>query len=251
MTRKTKRKRKRKRNKKNITRRLKIKCSPKEKNETLPYTCYTAKGLHKIKNIWNKKHPDRKITSNRPRNIWKALHYVLNTSCNKETCWLRHKAIKNDIDLETKEYTFAPEAPKEWKENPTEWLTSIDILEVMKQYEKTYNCYEFIGPSPIDYDKHIACSGFGNSYNMKNDTTITTSLSSPNRVEYTCYNDSDSKSFPLNRMYDYLYHTRNYIRCPDFRNNYLNLHFRNTNPTYYLYMNPYIDKLFALCNPRF
>ncbi len=158
MTRKTKRKRKRKRNKKNITRRLKIKCSPKEKNETLPYTCYTAKGLHKIKNIWNKKHPDRKITSNRPRNIWKALHYVLNTSCNKETCWLRHKAIKNDIDLETKEYTFAPEAPKEWKENPTEWLTSIDILEVMKQYEKTYNCYEFIGPSPIDYDKHIAYS---------------------------------------------------------------------------------------------
>ena len=28
----------------------------------------------------------------------------------------------------------------------------------MKQYEKTYNCYEFIGPSPIDYDKHIAYS---------------------------------------------------------------------------------------------
>ena len=26
----------------------------------------------------------------------------------------------------------------------------------MKQYEKTYKCYEFIGPSPIDYDKHIA-----------------------------------------------------------------------------------------------
>ena len=55
-----------------------------------------------------------------------------------------------------------------------------------------------------NYDKHIACSGFGNSYNMKNDATITTSLSSPNRVEYTCYNDSDSKSFPLNRMYDYI-----------------------------------------------
>ena len=26
----------------------------------------------------------------------------------------------------------------------------------MKQYEKTYKCFEFIGPSPIDYDKHIA-----------------------------------------------------------------------------------------------
>ena len=156
MPRKTKRKRRKKSRKKNKSRKLKVKCAPKNKNETLPYTCYTAKGLHKMKNIWNKKHPDRKITSNRPRNIWRALHYALNTSCKKETCWLRHNAIREDIDLETKEYTFAPEAPKEWKENPTEWLTSIDILEVMKQYEKTYKCFEFIGPSPIDYDKHIA-----------------------------------------------------------------------------------------------
>ena len=102
------------------------------------------------------KHPDRKIKSNEPRNIWRSLHYVLNTSCNKESCWLKHKAIKEDIDLETKEYTFAPVAPKEWIENPNEWLTSVDILEVMKQYEKTYKCFDFIGPSPIDYDKHVA-----------------------------------------------------------------------------------------------
>ena len=133
-----------------------IKCSPKTKSDTLPYTCYTKKGLHKIKNIWNKKHPDRKITSNRPRNIWRSLQYVLSKSCNKESCWLKHKCIKENIDLETKEYTFAPEAPKEWEENPNEWLTSIDILEVMKQYEKTYKCFDFIGPSPIDYDKHVA-----------------------------------------------------------------------------------------------
>ena len=45
--------------------------------------------------------------------------------------------MKN-IDLDLKKYTFAPKAPDEWKENPTEWLTSIDILEVMKQYEKKY-----------------------------------------------------------------------------------------------------------------
>ena len=156
MANKTKKRKNQKLKKSNKTRKLKIKCSPKSKNETLPYTCYTAKGLHKLKTIWNRKHPDRKIKSNRPRNIWKALHYALSTSCNKESCWLRHKSIKNDIDLETKEYTFAPEAPKEWKENPNEWLTSIDILDVMKQYEQTYKCFDFIGPSPIDYDKHVA-----------------------------------------------------------------------------------------------
>ena len=26
----------------------------------------------------------------------------------------------------------------------------------MKQYEKTYKCFDFIGPSPIDYDKHVS-----------------------------------------------------------------------------------------------
>jgi len=49
---------------------------------------------------------------------------------------------------------FAPESPKEWKKNPNEWLSSIDILEVMNQYEKKYKCFEFLGPSPIDYDTH-------------------------------------------------------------------------------------------------
>jgi len=133
-----------------------VKCSPKNKNETLAFTCYTSSGLHKIKNIWNKKHPDRRITSNRPIKIWEALRHALNKSCNKESCWLKHKCIKESIDLETKEYTFAPHSPKEWEENPNEWLTSVDILEIMKQYEKTYKCFDFIGPSPIDYDKHLA-----------------------------------------------------------------------------------------------
>ena len=26
----------------------------------------------------------------------------------------------------------------------------------MKQYENTYKCFEFIGPSPIDYDQHLS-----------------------------------------------------------------------------------------------
>ena len=45
---------------------------------------------------------------------------------------------------------------EEWKKNPQEWLTSIEILEFMKQYEKTYENFEFLGPSPIDYDTHKA-----------------------------------------------------------------------------------------------
>jgi hypothetical protein len=50
---------------------------------------------------------------------------------------------------------FAPEAPASWLKNPEEWLSSTDIEKVMYQFEKAYPCFEFIGPSPIDYDKHI------------------------------------------------------------------------------------------------
>ena len=58
-------------------------CS-KKKGDVLPYTCYTVKGLHKIKNIWNKKHKDRKILTNKPVIYGKALQYIFNESCNKE-----------------------------------------------------------------------------------------------------------------------------------------------------------------------
>ena len=137
-SRKTRRQRAKK-NKGRHTRKLKWsqdKCSPKNKVETLDFSCYTAKGLHRLKKIWNTKHIDRKITSNEPRKIWEALRYLMSNTCNKESCWLKHQCLKESVPLEVKEYTFAPKQPDEWKKNPTEWLTSVDILEVMKQYEK-------------------------------------------------------------------------------------------------------------------
>ena len=41
----------------------------------------------------------------------------------------------NKIDEGEKELldAFAPESPKEWTKNPNEWLSSLDILQVMNQ----------------------------------------------------------------------------------------------------------------------
>ena len=50
--------------------------------------------------------------------------------------------------------TFAPLQPISWKRKPTEWLSSVDIQKVMKQWENAYKCFEFIGPTPIDFDSH-------------------------------------------------------------------------------------------------
>ena len=146
-----------KRNKKTKKiRKNKERCSPKKKSQVLDYTCYSKESLFKIRKLWNTKHPDSAIKSNSPKKIWESLHYILGKTCKKESCWLRHKCLKANVDLSILKEDFSPKAPEEWKKNPQEWLTSIEILEFMKQYEKTYENFEFLGPSPIDYDTHKA-----------------------------------------------------------------------------------------------
>lgn len=133
----------------------KVMCSPKKKDDILSYTCYTSKSLHKLKNIWNKRHPDEKILTNKPYEIWNKLKFYMKETCNNEQCWLKHKCLKEHVDLDVKKHTFAPSQPITWKKKPNEWLTSVDINRFMKQYEKTYKSFEFLGPSPIDYDHHM------------------------------------------------------------------------------------------------
>ena len=153
---KRKKTKKRKSSRRSIKKIRNDKCAPRNKNEILDFTCYTPDSLHKIKNIWNKKHPDSKITSNNPKTIWENLTYIFRNVCHKESCWLSHKCLTESLPNDIKKNTFRPQAPIEWQKNPSEWLSSIEISQVMKQYENIYKCFEFIGPSPIDYDEHLA-----------------------------------------------------------------------------------------------
>lgn len=150
--RKGKRTRKRKERKKTLTR--KDKCSPKKNGEKLDFTCYTKKALNDMKDLWNARHPDGKITTTNPRGIWEALGENMKNTCNRESCWMKQKWVAHKLDKKIKNNTFAPTQPNVWKKKPNEWLTSIDILNVMKQYEDKYDDFDFIGPSPIDFDTH-------------------------------------------------------------------------------------------------
>jgi hypothetical protein len=129
----------------------KLNCSPKPKNELNSFTCYTNKNLYKLRDLWNARHPDVKIETNSPKEIHRLLSEHFSNVCNKESCWLKQKSELGAVGNELSD-SFAPESPREWKDNPNEWLSSIDIMNVMKQYEKAYKCFEFIGPSPIDFD---------------------------------------------------------------------------------------------------
>lgn len=129
----------------------KLQCSPKEKDKINKFSCYTDETLIKLRDLWNERHPDKPIKTNNTQEIHKILTDKLSKVCNKESCWLKQKFTQNKLD-EAISDSFAPESPNEWEKNPNEWLTSSDIINVMKQYEKAYKCFDFIGPSPIDFD---------------------------------------------------------------------------------------------------
>jgi len=104
-----------------------------------------------LKHLWNTRHPDVPIHSNDPKEIWNTLDHYMRGTCNKESCWLKQHFVEGKLNHELHS-SFAPKSPDEWKKNPNEWLSSLDIMNVMKQYEEAYPCFDFIGPSPIDYD---------------------------------------------------------------------------------------------------
>jgi hypothetical protein len=130
-------------------------CSPYVSDKKVSNsTCYTVELLDIIRKEYNKSHtPSEYIPWSNPTTIWKTLNSRL-VNCEKEDCWL--KVIKDsELRNNIQNIVFAPKQPPEWKKDKNTWLTDLDIRNVMKQYEKTYPEFKFIGPSPIDFDTKI------------------------------------------------------------------------------------------------
>ena len=106
------------------------------RNTDTNYTCYDSETLHKLKTLWNARHPDAKIQTQDDKEIWKALKENMSNVCNTEKCWLRQNFSKHNISEDLRLYTFAPNSPKSWLDNPNEWLSSVDIEKVMNNMKK-------------------------------------------------------------------------------------------------------------------
>ena len=132
-----------------------LNCSPYVTDKKAStHTCYTIDHLNAIREAYNKSHnPHEYIPWSNPDEIWITLNSRL-VNCSKEDCWLE---IIKDTELrkQIQDIVFAPKQPQEWKTNKNEWLTDLDIRNVMKQYEQTYRDFKFIGPSPIDFDARV------------------------------------------------------------------------------------------------
>lgn len=142
-------KRKRRGGKSNISMKP-MNCSPLK--DKIDDSCYTPSILNTIKDAYNENHKNNQITVTDTKQIW--LELKNNLDCTKEDCWLnqiKDAKLKKKIDR----YVFAPDKPPEWEKNPNEWLSNFDIMNVLEQYELTYKNFDFIGPTPIDFDKII------------------------------------------------------------------------------------------------
>lgn len=133
----------------------KLNCAP-DPDRNHKFSCFNSKKLYLIRDSWNARHPDVKISSSEPREIWNKLKTYMSATCQNELCWLKQQFIKNNVNSDLLYNTFAPKSPDSWKQKPNEWLDSVNILSVMNQYEAKYRCFEFMGPSPIDYDTHFS-----------------------------------------------------------------------------------------------
>ena len=136
-----------------------LNCSPianhkhKTRRRLKNLSCYTDDGLEKMVKAWNQKNPTNKVIGNDPFKIWEFFKQQFSSVCETERCWLRQKFIEND-NRDLLRY-FSPDAPKTWREKPYTWLNSRDIEKLMHQYEEAYPEFDFIGPSPIDFDKKV------------------------------------------------------------------------------------------------
>jgi hypothetical protein len=129
----------------------KANCHPRKskKNET----CYEDADLIYLRDEWNRKHPSKPITSDQSKVIRKELDMYMQ-ECSDEVCWtklIQNEHKKKDILKKN----FAVFQPKNWKNNQKEWLSNFDISNVLNQYKETYSDFDFIEPSPIDFDTKI------------------------------------------------------------------------------------------------
>lgn len=158
---KTKKHNKNVKNHKKTLKTMNAKCSPKQQEKTTGFSCYTFDDLRYLRNLWNQKHPkgtNQHISTKNTKQIHSLLTQYNRPVCGtneKESCWLKQDFVKDSVAKQIREYAFAPQSPNEWLKNPNEWLSSTDIERVMYQYEKAYKCFQFIGPTPIDFDTKL------------------------------------------------------------------------------------------------
>ena len=81
----------------------------------------------------------------------RALERKLNVEPVHEHTFLSKLPISSDIKRRLQQEYLRPPMPSEWHKDPDTWLDSLNIADVLNQYEEHYPKFEFMGPFPIDF----------------------------------------------------------------------------------------------------
>jgi len=135
-----------------------LKCAPGKKFEN--GSCIPLDMLVEMAEAYNSENKnkivlDNQEQTNNPAKYKKRLIRDFKTrlsgKCDDQMCWLDQKFVNNlekGTKTELRKFTLRPEGP----EGQFEWLNTININEVMAQYEKKYPDFKFFGAVPIDFD---------------------------------------------------------------------------------------------------
>jgi hypothetical protein len=119
--------------------RLGSKCSPLAISRRAGPSCLTPKILKKISSTVRRRGGASKLANS------------LGCNSNDGRCLVEKSQLSSDEKKTLLDTFFRPKAPEGWKKDPDMWLTSEDIEVVMKQYEKAYPEFRFLGVVPIDF----------------------------------------------------------------------------------------------------
>jgi hypothetical protein len=124
------------------------------------YIYTIGKGKEKKENKENKnsfksdyKHKYEKYDKKIKKFLLKELNKNLGNKCKTQKCWTEQKFMEN-IDEEKRDYiqtqTLRPEGPSKGRK----WLNTVNIDEVLEQYENVYDDFKYLGTMPRDFQNH-------------------------------------------------------------------------------------------------
>ena len=113
---------------------------------------YVAKALNKIKHKNLQKINCNQTTKHVYHQVCDSISKI--SSCSSEPCWLDIRELMKHLGDKKQQFKelFRPQMPKEWLEDYNTWLTTVDINNVLEQYNKRYSDFYYGGAVPIDFD---------------------------------------------------------------------------------------------------
>lgn len=119
-------------------------------------TCFSARELRALAFLYNHSFPDRAIPNAALRSRGRLVQELRARipECDDDACLLARPWLQKyqGIVVGLRREALRPSAPETWKANRYEWLTNIDILQVMHQYEaKHKRTFRFLDVAPNDF----------------------------------------------------------------------------------------------------